>query len=108
MIADPLRIGDALGDQVLDAPGEVVLHLVAPLLVAGVQELLAVAGRAAEVRLQHGVAAVGEELRLRAGSPSCRAPTDRRAAARSAAASWPARPSAASGRRGFDSPSDDG
>ena len=61
--ADALGIGDALGHQVLHAPGDVVLHLVAPLLVAGVQELLAVAGRAAEVRLQHGVAAVGQELR---------------------------------------------
>ena len=60
--ADALRVGDALGDQVLDAPGDVVLHLVAPLLVAGVQELLAVARRAAEVRLQHRVAAVGQEL----------------------------------------------
>ena len=58
----PLRVGDALGDQVLDAPGDVVLHLVAPLLVAGVQELLAVAGRPAEVGLEDGVAAVGQEL----------------------------------------------
>jgi hypothetical protein len=60
----PTRFGSAMpGHQVLDAPGDVVLHQVAPLLVAGVEELLAVAGGAAEVGLQDGVAAVGEELR---------------------------------------------
>ena len=59
---DALRVGDALGHEVLHAPGDVVLHLVAPLLVAGVEELLAVAGGAAEVGLQDRVAAVGEEL----------------------------------------------
>ena len=76
----PTRLGSAMPlDEVLDAPGDVVLHLVAPLVVAGVEELLAVAGRAAEVRLQHRVAAVGQELR-HCCSPSCRAPTDRRAA----------------------------
>ena len=72
--ADALRVGDALGDQVLHAPGDVVLHLVAPLLVAGVEELLAVAGRAAEVRLQHRVAAIGEELREVVEAPAVARP----------------------------------
>src|SRR6266508_3536639 len=57
-----LRIGDAFGDQILHAPGYVVLHLVAPLFVAGVQKLLAVSYRAAEVRLQHRVTAIRPEL----------------------------------------------
>ena len=72
--ADALRIRDALGDQVLHAPGDVVLHLLAPLLVPRVEELLAVAGRGAEVRLQHRVAAVGEELRHAAVAPGVAAP----------------------------------
>ena len=98
----PTRFGSAMpcATRYFDAPGDVVLHLVAPLLVAGVQELLAVAGRAAEVRLQHGVAAVGEELREAVVAPGVAAPTGRRAARRSAAGSSPGRPSAASGTRG--------
>ncbi len=53
-----------------DAPREVVLHEVAPLPVARVQELLAEARRAAEVRLEDGVAAVREELRVVAEAPA--------------------------------------
>ena len=58
-----LWIGDAFSDQILHAPGYIVLHLVAPLFVAGVDEFLAIAGRAAEVWLQHRIAAIGPELR---------------------------------------------
>ena len=61
---DLLRVGDALLDGPVDGVDQVVVHLQAPLLVAGVEELLAVAGRAAEVDLQHRVAAVGEPLRV--------------------------------------------
>jgi hypothetical protein len=67
--ADPLGVGDALFDQVLHAIGDVVLHGIPPLVVAGVEEGLAETGRAAEVRLQHGVAAVGQKLDLRAVAP---------------------------------------
>ena len=49
---DLLRVGDALLDGPVHGVDQVVVHLQAPLLVAGVQELLAVAGRAAEVDLQ--------------------------------------------------------
>src|SRR5262249_5216915 len=48
---------------------DVVLHLLAPLLEAGLPELAAVSGRAAEVHLQHGVAAVRQELRLGVVAP---------------------------------------
>ena len=53
---------------------QVVVHLAGPLAVAGVEELLAVAGRAAEVDLKHGVAAVREPLRVAGCSPRRRAP----------------------------------
>ena len=68
--ADALRISDALIDQVLDPVADVVLHRArAPLVVAGVQVRFAIAGRAAEIRLQHDVAAIGEELRVRVVAP---------------------------------------
>jgi hypothetical protein len=38
--SDALRVGRALGNQVLDAPGDIVLHLASPLAVAGVQDFL--------------------------------------------------------------------
>ena len=98
--ADALRVGDAFRDQMLHAPGEVVLHLLAPLVVAGVEELLAVAGRAAEVRLQDGVAAVGEELREPSVAPGVAPPGAAVRERRRAAGSCRARPSAGSGRPG--------
>src|SRR5262249_8652167 len=69
-----LRIGDALGDEILRTPGHVVLHLVAPLLVSGVDKLLAVTSRAAEVRLQDSVAAIREKLRKRIVTPTVAIP----------------------------------
>src|SRR6185295_14182115 len=71
---DAFRIGDTLSDQILDAPGDVVLHLVAPLAIPRVEKLLTVAGRGAEIRLQHGVPAVGKELGERIVAPSIPAP----------------------------------
>src|SRR5262249_15098250 len=71
---DALRIGDAFRDQVFDAPRDVVLLLVAPLVVSGVEEFLAVSGRASEIRLQHGVTTVGEELRERVVAPRIAVP----------------------------------
>ena len=64
-----LGVGDSLCDQVLHAPREVVLHLAAPLDIAGVEELLPIARRSAEVGLEHRIAAIGEELRQRVVSP---------------------------------------
>src|SRR5262249_28071920 len=56
-------------DQMFDAPGYVVLHLAAPLVVARIQKMFAVADRAAEVWLQHPVAAVRQKLRDRIVAP---------------------------------------
>src|SRR5437016_12045317 len=69
-----LWIGDAFSDQILHAPGYIVLHLVAPLLITGVDEFLAIAGRAAEVWLQHRIAAVGPELGERIVAPTITPP----------------------------------
>ena len=52
-----------------DGVDQVVVHLQAPLAVAGVEELLAVSGGAAVVHLEHRVAAVGEPLRVGAVTP---------------------------------------
>ncbi|AEK60531.1 hypothetical protein CFU_0697 [Collimonas fungivorans Ter331] len=65
----PLGIGDALLDQPLHAIGDVVLHGLAPLLERRFPELAAVAGRAAVVHLQHGIAAVGQQLHFRVVAP---------------------------------------
>ena len=60
MTRDALRVGDAFLDEVLDA-GEDVLHLDVVLVADQVgDELVAVAGRAAVVRAEHGVALGGE------------------------------------------------
>ena len=66
---DALRIGDAFVHQIFHAPGEIVLHLRAPLAIAGVEEFLPVARRAAKIRHEHGIAAIGEELRQRIVAP---------------------------------------
>ena len=71
---DLLRVGDALLDRPVDGVDQVVVHLPAPLPVAGVQELLAEAGRAAEVDLEHRVAAVGQPLRLGVEAPAVARP----------------------------------
>ena len=60
--ADALRISDAFGDQIFRAPGNVVLHLIAPLFVASIEKLLSIAGGGAEVWLEHCVTAIGEKL----------------------------------------------
>ena len=62
---DAGRIGDALLHRPGDGVEQVVVHLAAPFEVAGVDERLAEAGRAAEVDGQHGPAAVGQPLVLR-------------------------------------------
>ena len=67
--ADAPGIDNALGDEVFHAVGDVVLHLAAPLAVTGGAQPGAVAGRAAEVRLEHGVAAVGQKLHLLVPAP---------------------------------------
>ena len=69
-----LRVGVALLDGPVDGVDQVVVHLAGPLAVAGVEELLAEAGRAAEVHLQHRVAAVGQPLRLRVVAPAVARP----------------------------------
>src|ERR1700742_3334535 len=57
-------VGPALADDVVDRVDQVVVQLGAPLAVAGVDEVLAVAGGAAVVDLDAEVAAVGQPLRL--------------------------------------------
>ena len=73
--ADAVGVGDALLDEPLRAVGQVVLHGArAPLAVARVEVVFAVARRAAEVGLQHGVAAVGEKLRVGVVAPAVARP----------------------------------
>ncbi len=55
-------VGDLLLDGPRDGVGKVVLHLAAPLAVAGVDELLAEAGGAAVVDAEHRIATVGQPL----------------------------------------------
>ncbi len=66
---DLLRIGDTLVDEVIDTVGDVVLHRKAPLLLAGVEERLAVSGRCPEVGLEDGIAAVRHVLDLGVVTP---------------------------------------
>src|SRR4029077_12563770 len=72
--AHALGIGNALIDQVLHAPSDVVLHLEAPLFVAGIEKFLAVSRRSTEVHAQHGVTAIGEELRVPVVAPEVTGP----------------------------------
>ena len=67
--ADALRIGVAMRHGPAGAVGDVVLHLQAPLLPAGAEVLVAIAGAAAEVRLQHRIAARSQELGFRVPAP---------------------------------------
>src|SRR5690606_1215702 len=60
--ADALLVGVAVADGPLGGVDDVVLDSLAPLLVAGVLEALAVAAGAAVVDLQHRVAAAGQQL----------------------------------------------
>src|SRR5712692_2771763 len=60
--ADALGIGDLLADQPLDAFGDVLEILAAPVAAIGLLELATVAGRAAHVRREHDVAVVREVL----------------------------------------------
>src|SRR5687768_2459169 len=71
---DTLWIRDALADEVLDAPRYVVLHLVAPLVVPGIQKLLSISGRRAEVRRQDCVTAIRQKLGHAVVSPVIPAP----------------------------------
>src|SRR5260370_12324096 len=73
--ANALGIGDALGDQVLGAPGHVILHLASPLQVAGVDELLAISGGTAEVHAQHGITAVGKKFPVPLYAPTFSPPS---------------------------------
>ena len=98
---DAVRVGDALLHRPVDGVEQVVVHLAAPFEVAGVDERLAEAGRAAEVDRQHGLAAVRPATGAWDRSRTRRAPRVRRApAAPSAAAPRDdaARRPAASGR----------
>ena len=78
MMATLFGVDPALLHRPVDRVEQVGVHGLAPLLVGGVQELLAVAGGAAEVHLHDGVAAVGEPLRVRVEAPACRGPRGRR------------------------------
>ena len=64
--AHAFRIADALGEQVADAFDDVLLHAaVAEVAVRGEGVAAAEAGRAAEVGLEDGIAAIREQLRDR-------------------------------------------
>src|SRR2546421_509020 len=62
--ADPFRVDVVERLEVGGARGDVLQVTAAPVLDVGVAPGDAVAGRAAHVRLQHHVAAVGQELRV--------------------------------------------
>src|SRR5216683_3130039 len=70
----PPGIRPALADGERYGLDEVVLHPAAPLPVAGVDERLAVTGRAAEVDLYAEIAAVSEPSRLRIKTPDVACP----------------------------------
>ena len=72
--SDSFRVGNALGNQPLHAVGDVVLHAQAPLAKAGFPELATIAGGAAKVDLQHGIAAIGEKLHLGVVAPAVTRP----------------------------------
>src|SRR3546814_13199071 len=57
-----LRIGEALADRPAHAVADIVLHREAGLSLSGAQEILAIAGRAAEIGLEHSIATLGQEL----------------------------------------------
>ena len=96
-----MRCGSAMpsGHQILHAPGDVVLHLGAPLGVARVQELFAEAGGPAKIRHEDGIAAVGEELRERVVAPLIARPGTAVHHDQSRQTLWLPRLSAASGTR---------
>ncbi len=77
----PIRLGSAMpsATRYFDAPSDVVLHLRAPLGVAGVQEFLAVAGGTAKIG--HAAPRSRDWRRTAPArcSPTDRAPKDRRA-----------------------------
>ena len=60
--AGAIAVGPTHGDERLCAVRDVVLHLAAPLAIAGLGEGRAKAARAAEVRLQHDITFVGGKL----------------------------------------------
>ena len=62
---DAPAIGNSLLHRPLHGVDQVVMHLAAPLQVAGVEECLAEAGGAAEIHRQHGIAAIGQPLVVR-------------------------------------------
>ena len=64
---------------------EIVDHAAAVLAVAALDEVAAIAGRAAEIGLEHGIAAAGEELDPGIEGPAVAERTGRRAASGSAA-----------------------
>src|SRR5205814_10185474 len=57
-----LRIGYSLVYRPIHSVNQIVMHLESPLFIAGVEELLPVAGRAAKIGLENGIAAVGQPL----------------------------------------------
>ena len=68
--AGALAVGVALRDGPTRGVDQVVDHAAAPLPIAGSFETLAIATGAAEVHLQHGVAATGQQLRPRLPQPA--------------------------------------
>src|SRR5206468_5029486 len=67
--ADALGISDSFGNKVLHAPGDVVLHLSAPLMIAGIEKFLAVTRGTAKVGHQYHIATICEELSQRVVAP---------------------------------------
>src|SRR6185295_9966899 len=63
-----------LRDEIFRTPRHIVLHLLAPLFVAGIQKFLAVASRCAKVRLQDRITAVSKELCERVVAPAVSSP----------------------------------
>ena len=61
--AHALRIGDALRRHRFRAVHDIVDHRGAPLAIARIAEIGAIAGRSPEIGLQHGIATARQELR---------------------------------------------
>src|SRR5678809_1428424 len=67
--ADAVLVRDALCDRPACRVGEIVLHLAAPLSIALVHEIFAVAAAAAVVHLEYRIAILGEKLSLPIEAP---------------------------------------
>src|SRR5690606_11121574 len=72
--SDTIAVCDTLVDQPLHAVGDIVLHGKAPLTEALFPEAAPIAGRAAEIHLQHAITAIGNKLCLRVEAPPVAGP----------------------------------